>query len=146
MKLIIKDFGTVEVPFKIGDIVRIKKDRYDAIFYWAYVQQLPKLLNVCPYQYGEGYSRFYTENGCVKEYVPKEWKIKHVFLDTVGICFLSFIVVLVSRFKDTLAISYNMNHPNDVWNPNDVWKEYNSPFEVINRDRKGLEEIKVERV
>ena len=140
MKLIIENFGTVEAPFKIGDIVRIKKGRYGAIFYWTYVQKLPKLLKVCPYQYGEGNSLFYTENGCVKEYVPKEWKIKHVFLETVGISYLSLIVVLVSRFKDTLAISYNMNHSNDVW------EECNSPFEVINRDRKGLEEIKVERV
>jgi hypothetical protein len=140
MKLIIENFGTVEVPIKIGDIVRIKKDRYGAIFYWRYVKKLPKLLKVCPYQYGEGNSLFYTENGCVKEYVPKEWKIKHVFLETVAISYLSLIVVLVSRFKDTLAISYNMNHSNGVW------EEYNSPFEVINRDRKGLEEIKVERV
>ena len=140
MNGIIEGFGTISIPFKIGDIVRIKNDRYGAIYYWTYVQKLPKLLKVCPYQYGEGNSLFYTENGCVKEYVPKEWKIKHVFLEAYDCSYISLIVVLVSRFKDTLAISYNMHRSNGVW------EEYKSPFEVINRNRKGLEEIKVERV
>jgi len=141
MKLIIENFGTVEVPFKIGYIVTIKKGRYGSIYYWDYVKTLPKLLKVCPYQYGEGMYSFYVdEDGNRKAHVPKEWKIKHIFFSCGSIHYLSLIVVLVSRFKNTLAISYNMKHSNDVW------EEYSSPFEVINRERKGLEEIKVERV
>ena len=141
MKLIIENFGTVEVPIRIGYIVTIKKGRYGSIYYWDYVKTLPKLLKVCPYQYGEGMYSFYVdEDDNRKAHVPKEWKIKHIFFNGGSIHHLSLIVVLVSRFKDTLSVSYMMNHSNGVW------KEYNSPFEVINRDRKGLEEIKVERV
>ena len=141
MKLIIENFGTVEVPIKIGYIVTIKKGRYGSIYYWDYVKTLPKLLKVCPYQYGEGKYSFYVDkDGNTKAHVPSEWKIKYIFFSCGGISLLSFIVVLVSRFKDTLSVSYRMARIRGIW------EECSSPFEVINRDRKGLKEIKVERV
>lgn len=141
MDMFIEGFGHVTVPFKIGDIVRIKKGRYCEIYYWSYVQMLPKLLEVCPYQYGEGRSSFYVDtHGCVKSHVPKEWKIKHVFCNDIGIISVFLIVVLVSRFKDTLAISYNIS------NMYGKWEAHNPPFEVIRKGREEVKIIKVEKI
>ena len=145
MKLII-DGEIFIVPFKIGDIVTIKQNRYGAIYYWEFVKTQPQLLKYCPYQYGEGHTANYMDmEGMVKADVPREWKIKQILCLSKYRYSVELSVVLVSRERHTLVIAcHTMLEKPDAQNR--ICCLDNPPFEVINRDRKGVEEIEVEMI
>ena len=145
MKLII-DGEIFIVPFKIGDIVTIKQNRYGAIYYWEFVKTQPQLLKYCPYQYGEGHTANYMDmEGMVKADVPREWKIKQILCFCKYLYSIELSVVLISRERHTLVIAcHAMLEEPDAQNR--ICCLDNPPFEVINRDRKGVEEIEVEMI
>lgn len=145
MKLII-DGEIFIVPFKIGDIVTIKQNRYGAIYYWDFVKTQPQLLKYCPYQYGEGRSANYKDmEGKVKADVPREWKIKQILCLAKYPHLFELSVVLISRERHTLVIGCQAKLENpDAQNR--ICCLNNPPFEIINRDRKGVEEIEVEMI
>ena len=145
MKLIIGGERYI-IPFKIGDIVAIKQNRYGAIYYWDFVKTQPQLLKYCPYQYGEGHTSNYIDiEGMVKPDVPREWKIKQILCFSKYRCSVELSVVLVSREKHTLVIACHAKL-NEPCATDRTCSLDNPPFEIINRDRKGVEEIEVEMI
>ena len=131
---------TIYSPFSIGNIVNVTN--YGCAYFDWYVYSKEKLKEACPVQYGKGEYGFYMKPTC-----PKEWKIKTVLCDTniVELPYsTSLHVVLVSRFRDTMAMQVYVYHKpfSKIYEVG----EAKMPFVVVDKSRKTIDEFECDTI